>query len=85
MNGDTNDKYQLPFYCDATSIYEFKKLILISGDIKEMAGCLTSVVKIILTKGCRLVFMSSPNADLIAVSLACPKDPKSPYSMGPPS
>ena len=39
MNGDTNDKYQLPFYCDATSIYEFKKLILISGDIKEMAGC----------------------------------------------
>ena len=81
MNGDTNDKYQLPFYCDATSIYEFKKLILISGDIKEMAGCLTSVVKIILTKGCRLVFMSSPNADLIAVSLACPKDAKSPYSI----
>ena len=25
--------------------------------------------------------MSSPNADLIAVSLACPKDAKSPYSM----
>ena len=25
--------------------------------------------------------MSSPNADLIAVSLACPKDPKSPYSV----
>ena len=29
--------------------------------------------------------MSSPNADMIAVSLACPKDPKSPFSMGPPS
>jgi hypothetical protein len=28
--------------------------------------------------------MSSPNADLIAVSLACPKDPKNPYRMGPP-
>ena len=25
--------------------------------------------------------MSSPNADLIAVSLACPKDVKSPYIM----
>ena len=25
--------------------------------------------------------MSSPNADMIAVSLACPKDPKSPYSV----
>ena len=28
--------------------------------------------------------MSSPNAGLIAVSLACPKDPTSPYRMGPP-
>ena len=28
--------------------------------------------------------MSSPNADLIAVSLACPKDPTSPYRIGPP-
>ena len=28
--------------------------------------------------------MSCPNADLIAVSLACPKDPTSPYRMGPP-
>ena len=28
--------------------------------------------------------MSSPNADLIAVSLACPNDPTSPYRMGPP-
>ena len=30
--------------------------------------------------------MSSPNADLIAVSFACPKDPTSPYRMhmGPP-
>ena len=27
---------------------------------------------------------SSPDAELIAVSLACPKDPKSPYGMGPP-
>ena len=26
--------------------------------------------------------MSDPNADLIAVILACPKDPKSPYRMG---
>ena len=78
MNGDTNDKYQLPFYCDATSIYEFKKLILISWDIKEMAGGLTSVVKIILTKGCRLVFMSSPNADMIAVSLCMSQGSKKP-------
>ena len=29
--------------------------------------------------------MSSTNADLIAVSLTCPKDPKSPFRMGPPS
>ena len=31
--------------------------------------------------------MSCPNADLIAVSLACPKDPTSPYRMhmGPPT
>ena len=31
--------------------------------------------------------MSSPNANLIAVSLACPKDPTSPYRMhmGPPT
>ena len=28
--------------------------------------------------------MSCPNADLIAVSLACSKDPTSPYRMGPP-
>ena len=28
--------------------------------------------------------MSSPNTDLIAVSLACSKDLKSPCSMGPP-
>ena len=28
--------------------------------------------------------LSSTNADLIAVSLACPKDPTSPYRMGPP-
>ena len=35
-------------------------------------------------KGVQTSIMSSPNADMIAVSLACPKDPKSPYSMGPP-
>ena len=29
--------------------------------------------------------MSSTNADLIAVSFAYPKDPKSPYRMGPPN
>ena len=29
--------------------------------------------------------MSSTNADLIAVSFAYPKDPKSPFRMGPPS
>ena len=29
--------------------------------------------------------MSSTNADLIAVSLACPKDPTSPYRLGPPT
>ena len=28
--------------------------------------------------------VSCPDADLIAVSFACSKDPKSPYSMGPP-
>ena len=28
--------------------------------------------------------MSSPNADIIAVSLSCPKNPKNPYRMGPP-
>ena len=41
----------------------------------------------ILTKGCRLVRVSVcqvQNADLIAVCLACPKDPTSPYRMGPP-
>ena len=39
---------------------------------------------IILTKGCRLIVCQVQNADLIAVSLACPKDPTSPYRMGPP-
>ena len=43
------------------------------------------MVKIILTKGYRLVFMSIPNSEMIAVTLACPKDPKSSYNMGPPS
>ena len=30
-------------------------------------------------KGVQTSIMSCQNADLIAVSLACPKDPKSPY------
>ena len=38
--------------------------------------------KIILTKGCRLVVCQVQNADLIAVSLACPKDPKNLLSEG---
>ena len=54
------------------------------GFEKTMGGGLTSVVQIILTKECRLVNMSSPNADIIAVSLSCPKNPKNPYRMGPP-
>ena len=39
-----------------------------------------------MTKGCRLIVCQVQNADLIAVSLACPKDPTSPYRMhmGPP-
>ena len=49
------------------------------GFEKTMGGGLTSVVQIILTKECRLVNMSSPNADVIAVSLSCPKNPKNPY------
>ena len=52
------------------------------GFEKTMGGGLTSVVQIILTKECRLVNMSSPNADMTAVSLACFKDPKSQYRMG---
>ena len=54
------------------------------GFEKTMGRGLTSVVQIILTKECRLVNMSSPNADIIAVSLSCPKNPKNPYRMGPP-
>ena len=44
------------------------------------------MVQIFLTKGCRLIVCQVQNADLIAVSLACPKDPTSPYRMhmGPP-
>ena len=39
-----------------------------------------------MTKGCRLIVCQVQNADLIAVSLACPKDLTSPYKMhmGPP-
>ena len=52
---------------------------------KENGGGLTSVVYFYFGQGVQTSIMSSPNADQIAVSLACPKDPKSPYSMGPPS
>ena len=48
---------------------------------QKRGGGLTLVIQIYFDKGCRLVFMSSPNADMIAVSLACPKDPKSPYKI----
>ena len=64
----------------------YQKFFLIEWGLKkEWVEVRLPWSKIILTKGCRLVFMSSSNADMIAVSLACPKDPKSPYSMGPPS
>ena len=46
-----------------------------------MGGGLTSVVYFILTNGCRLVLCQVQNVDLIAVSLACPKDLKSLYSV----
>ena len=39
------------------------------------------MVQIYFDKGVLTGIMSSPNADLIAVSLACPKDAKSPYSI----
>ena len=48
-------------------------------------GGLTSVVQNYLTKGEQTSSMSSTNADLIAVSFAQPKDPKSLFRMGPPS
>ena len=48
---------------------------------KKMGGGLTSVVQNYFDKGVQTRIMSSPNADMIAVSLACPKDPKSPYSV----
>ena len=50
-----------------------------------MGGGLTSVVYFYFDIRDVDSSMSYPNADLIAVSLACPKDPKSPCSMGPPS
>ena len=50
-----------------------------------MGGGLTSVVYFYFDKGVWTSIMSSLNADMIAVSVACPKDPKSPYRMGPPS
>ena len=43
---------------------------------KEKGGGLTSVVHIYFDRGVQTVFMSSSNADLSAVSLACPKDLK---------
>ena len=47
----------------------------------ERGRGLTSVVYFILTNGCRLVLCQVQNVDLIAVSLACPKDLKSLYSV----
>ena len=63
----------------------YPKLFLINGFLKKLGGGLTSVVQNYFDKVVWTGIMSSPNADMIAVSLACPKDPKSPYSMGPPS
>ena len=48
-----------------------------------MGGSLTSVVQNNLTKGCTSISMLSPNTNMIAVSFACPKNPKKPYRMGP--
>ena len=62
-------------------MYKKKDLIFMGFFEKTRGGGLTFVVQIYFDKGCRLVFMSSPNADMIAVSLACPKDPKSPYKI----
>ena len=45
---------------------------------KERGGGLTSVVYFCFDKRGVDCIMSYPNADLIAVSLACPKDAKSP-------
>ena len=39
------------------------------------------MVQYYFDKGVQTSIMSSPNADMIVVSLACPNDPKSPYSM----
>ena len=47
---------------------------------KTRGGGLTSEVHIYFDRGVAFI-MSIPNADLIAVSLACPKIAKSPYSM----
>ena len=52
------------------------------GFLQKWLRGLTSVVQNYFDKGCSM--SSSPDAELIAVSLACPKDPKSPYLMGPP-
>ena len=45
---------------------------------KTRGGGLTSMVQNYFDKGVQTSIMSSPNADMIAVSLACPKDPKKP-------
>ena len=54
------------------------------GFQKKMGGGLTSVVQNSFDKGVQINILSSPDADLIAVSLAYPQDPKSPYRIGPP-
>ena len=52
---------------------------------KTRGGGLTSLVQNYFDKGVQISIMSSPNADMIAVSLTCPKDTECPYIMGPPS
>ena len=56
-----------------------KKILM--GLEKERGGGLTSVVYFCFDKRGVDCIMSYPNADLIAVSLACSMDAKSPYSM----
>ena len=51
------------------------------GFENTMGGGLTSVVQNYFDKGVQTSI--SPNADVIAVGLACPNDTKIPYSMGP--
>ena len=54
-----------------------KKLKLYGFFEKTRGGGLTSVVQNYFHKGVWTRIMLTSNADFIAVSLACPKDPKS--------